>query len=125
MTTNVSATCAALADCSHQWWPIQASTTLTQTAQAKCSDGIAASWLAWSPTGEPQEPQVCPSRTVSTKPCPGTSRGGAVGHSAKQVIATTLSSRNELRADRYWSGRRTSSQISRASALTTYVVAYS
>jgi len=41
------------------------------------------------------------------------------------VIATTLSSRNELRADRYCSGRRTSSQISSASALTTYVVAYS
>ena len=126
MTTNVSMTCTALIACSHQWWPIRASTALTHTAQAKCSDGIAASWLAWSPTGEPQDPQVWPSRTVSTKPWPGTSRGGAVGHSAKQPIAARLSSTNELRGRAVLSpAAGTSSQTSRASALTTYVVAYS
>jgi hypothetical protein len=125
ITANVSSTCAALSSCSHQWWPSRASTALTHTAQAKCSDGIAAIWLACSPTGEPHDPQVWPSRTVSTKPWPGTSRGGAVGHSAKQLIATRLSSTKELRAGRYSSGRRASSQASRINALSTYVVAYS
>src|ERR1700761_6402029 len=124
MTRNVTSTCSALTTCSHLSWLSRASTAETQTAQAKCSDGIAASWLAWSPIGEPQEPQVWPCMPVSTKPCPA-SRGGAVGHSAKQAMATTLSRTNDVRAERYSSGRLASSQNSRTNADSTYVVAYS
>ena len=54
-------------------------TTLTHSAQAMCSDGIAASWLACATIGEPHEANVRPRDTVSTNGAPASSRGGATG----------------------------------------------
>ncbi len=99
-------TCSALRPCTHHRLDSRASTTLTHTAQAMCSEGIAAIWLACETSGEPQLKTVPSARTVSTNTPLSSSRGGATGHSAKQLTAMRLSSTNVLRAQEYTAGRR-------------------
>src|SRR5690349_10031472 len=118
MTYSVTSTCTALTPCTSQRPEMAASTTLTHSAQAKCSDGIAPTWLAWPTSGEPHDPQVWPWRTVSVNPA-SRNRGGAVGYSRKQATPPRLTRTNEVRAHRYTAGRRTYSQASRANALRT------
>ncbi|MCQ0010106.1 hypothetical protein LUX73_39030 [Actinomadura madurae] len=95
----------------------RASSTPTHSVQAMCRDGTAANRSACSTIGEPQDPQVRPSVTVSMKPRSGISRGGMTGYSAKQASPPRLSMTKALRAVRYRSGCRRNNQVSRASAL--------
>jgi hypothetical protein len=84
-----------------------------------CSDGIAATWLACATSGEPHDPHVWLSRTVSTNPRSGMNRGGATGTTAKQPMPIRLTSTNVHRAQRYSAGRRRYSQASNPNAATT------
>src|SRR5699024_8455526 len=96
---------------------ILAKTTEVHRHQPTCSDGMAANWFALLMNPHPQEPTVPPWVTVSTKPRPGSRRGGVTGKTAKQAIAMALSTTNESRVDRHRSGRRNHTQISSTSAL--------
>ena len=52
--------------------------TVHHTAQAMCSEGIAASWFAWEASAPScQEPIACVEATTSVKP--PSIRGGATG----------------------------------------------
>lgn len=74
----------------------------TQVAQATCKLGIEAySFACWA-TEEvaSQEPQVPDPATMSTKPLPGRSLGGATGTTRNSTSATRLITNRELRSRR-------------------------
>src|SRR5689334_15650598 len=85
------------------------------TAHAAWSEGIAAYWSAGNPpTCFDPKPA---SATESTKPDPGSRRGGMTGHTKKIMSAARLISTSVLRRRRYFSGHQQYAMTSTAIAV--------
>src|SRR5580704_19042765 len=94
-----------------------------QHDQATCSEGMAASSLAWEASAPTcHDPMAWVTATTSMNPAPTSIRGGARGYSQKTTNPTTLISTKVLRRGRYSLGYRHHSRATRARVTTKWAV---